>query len=296
MEAKLLVKTKCILAESPLWHDQRNSILWVDIEGRTLYAHHLATGQTTASPLPSRVGFIVPDHQGNLILGLQNGVAFYDLDREKLSWLKDVEKEMPENRCNDGKCDSEGRLWFGTMDVNAKTGAGSLYLLDSDLNLQKKADSLSIPNGTAWSLDGKYFYHIDSTRKSVVRYRYHTHTGEIAGSKTVISIPEGMGLPDGMTIDEEGMLWIAHYGGFGVYRWNPENGALLNKITLPVPNVTSCTFGGPHLDTLFITTASEGMDEKARKAYPLSGSIFTAKPGAKGLKANIFNYKERNGR
>lgn len=288
MEASLLVNRRHILAESPLWHSRRNSLFWVDIENEALHEYSFGTKTIATINLASRPGFIVQGDQDNLIVGLEKGIVSYNLENAQFSWLKDVEENIPEHRCNDGKCDNKGRLWLGTMHLESKPGDGSLYLLDSALSLHKKIDGLTIPNGLAWSLDHQQFYHIDSIRKTVIRYRYDGTTGNIAGAETVISIPSDLGLPDGMTIDEEGMLWIAQYGGHGVYRWNPDNGSLIDKIDLPVPNVTSCTFGGQNMDTLFITTASEKMDEEAIEKYPLSGSIFTVKPGTKGVKANIF--------
>lgn len=283
-----MIKCRHILAESPFWHGEENTLFWIDIIKQTLHAYHLLKKETSVINFSSTIGFIVPDNKGNIIVGLQNGIASYDVDKAKLRLLAAVEDTIPENRCNDGKCDSMGRLWFGTMNGDCKPGAGALYLLDRDLKLYKKQHGLTIPNGIAWSLDQKQLYHIDSTKRSVVRYRYDEKSGEISGAKTVIVIPDHLGLPDGMTIDEEGMLWIAHYGGYGVYRWNPVNGTLIDKIAVSVPNVTSCTFGGHQLDTLFITTASQDLDEETLNEFPLSGSIFMVKPGIKGIKANIF--------
>lgn len=288
MEASLLYQSRFILAESPFWHNKRNSFFWVDIENKKLLEYSCDTRQIANIEFPFRIGFVVEDDQDNLIVGLQGGLAAYNLSTGSFTWLKDVEKESPENRCNDGKCDIHGKLWFGTMDRNCSQGAGSFYLLEQDLTLHKKLDNLTIPNGLTWSLDNKLLYHIDSAEKSIKSYWYNKHSGALMYRKTVVSIPDGMGLPDGMAIDEKGMLWVAHYGGAGVYHWNPENGKLIDKIDLPVPNVTSCAFGGEQLDKLVITTASQGMSEEALKEFPLSGSIFMATAGVKGVAANIF--------
>lgn len=288
MEASLLVKHSHILAESPLWHRQRNSLFWVDIDAKTLHEYSFGTKTVLTTGFSSKPGFVVQGDKENLIIGLQKGIASYNLETEQLLWLKEFDKKSPNYRCNDGKCDSTGSLWFGIMHVETSPNTGALYFLDAALNLTRKIEGLTIPNGMAWSLDNQHFYHIDSIRRSVVKYRYNEGNGAIAAAETVITIPEHLGLPDGMTIDKDGMLWIAHYGGFGVYRWNPNTGVCIEKITLPVPNATSCTFGGQNLDTLFITTASENMGAEDLETYPLSGCIFMAKPKIKGLKANIL--------
>jgi sugar lactone lactonase YvrE len=140
----------------------------------------------------------------------------------------------------------------------------------------------------AWSPDDSYFYFIDSPLKRVDRYRFDACSGTITFDRPVVTIPEELGLPDGMTIDAEGMLWIAHWGGFCVCRWKPETGALLQRIDVPVPQVSSCTFGGENLDQLVITTASVDLSEEVLQKYPQSGHLFIAQPGVKGLLPNPF--------
>jgi sugar lactone lactonase YvrE len=284
----LLHEDKYLLAEGPLWCAERNSLFWVDIEGKTVNEFYWKSHQLKSYSIPYRVGFAVEGRQGQLILGVEGGLALLDLETAATRWLLDVEKGQEAQRCNDGKCDAWGRLWFSTMNLEAKPGAGAFYLLDQQLHLQKKSDGLSIPNGLDWSLDKKNLYHIDSPERCIKRYFFDGSQGKITFEKVVVQVPENLGLPDGMTIDEEGMLWVAHWGGWGVCRWNPENGALLTKIELPVPHVTSCAFGGEHLDHLFITTARQYLSEEEQLKYPLSGGVFVVKPGVRGLAANKF--------
>ncbi len=221
-----------------------------------------------------------------LILGVNGGIARFDLASEKLEWLLDIETEFAENRCNDGSCDSYGRLWIGTMQMNFKAGAGSLYCIDKDLNIHKKLDHITISNGITWSPDGKRLYYIDSPTQTVQSFLFKQETGEIIFEKNAIHIPIELGIPDGMAIDEEGMLWIAHWGGFGIFRWNPFNGRLLDKIDIPVPNVTSCAFAGENMDHLIITTAIENLNEAERKKYPESGNTFWVKVSSRGVPSN----------
>ena len=290
MTASLLYKIPCLLGEGGFWHPTRQSFFWVDIDGRSLHEYNILDKKVSSWNFPDRPSMIALDKQDQLVLVFQSGVAKVDLQTEKLSWLLDVEKDIPDNRTNDGGVDICGRLWIGTMNVKFKEGAGSLYCVAADLSITKKIQSLAIPNGLVWSLDNQVMYHIDSPTRKVRAYRFDSKTGSIEFEKVAITVPEEIGSPDGMCIDEEGMLWIAHWNGFGVYRWDPIRGILLDKIDVPVPQVSSCTFGGSNMDQLFITTAREGFSAAQSEKYPDSGSVFIAQPGVKGVKKNIFAY------
>jgi len=221
---------------------------------------------------------------------VQGGVGIFNLQTGKLNWLLDLEKDIANNRTNDGACDTHGRLWLGTMDVNCKEGLGSLYCIDKTLVVQKKLQNLSISNGIAWSLDNHRMYHIDTATGIASSYSFDVSTGDIKFEKKAIEVPAEIGSPDGMCMDEEGMLWIAHWDGFGVYRWNPDTGKLLDKIELPVPQVTACAFGGEHLDQLFITSARQGLQQEQLEKYPERGNVFIAEPGIKGIARNKFYH------
>jgi sugar lactone lactonase YvrE len=293
LNALLLIKTDGQLSEGPYWLDELNCFLWVDIEGKYLGVYRWITKKTEIIPFPYRLSTIVTNLQGDVILGLQGGLAKFDIATKELIWLLDIEKDYYTQRCNDGKCDNRGRLWIGTMDIACKPGYGSLYCVDTDLKLTKKADQLTIPNGIEWSLDYQKLYHIDSTTRCVTSYHFNEDNAEISDKENVIEIPENMGLPDGMTRDENGMLWIANHGGFSVCCWNPVNGQLLAKIKVPVPLVTSCVFGGKDLEYLIITTSRHGLSGEETDKYPLSGSVFFANPGVKGLPANKFGKQTK---
>ncbi len=290
MKASLLYPSQSYLGEGPLWHTERNSIFWVDIEGKKFFEYNFKDQAVVCRKLDYRVSFIVQDNDDNLVLGLEGGIAKYNLETETLTWLVNVEKERIKHRCNDGKVDSMGRLWLGTLHMDFEKGAGSLYSLKENLELQKKISSLTIANGLAWSLDNSRLFFIDSPERKVQSFLFDETTGHLEFEKDVIHIPESLGTPDGMTIDEEGMLWIAHWGGFGVYRWNPKNGELLTKIEIPVPNVSSCAFGGEDLDHLFITTARQDLSEQELKDYPASGDVFYVKLPVKGKPENKFIF------
>lgn len=283
MTASLLHSCRNILGEGPLWHAERKSCFWVDIEGFYLYEYTWKERTVKSRKMESYVTMIVQGEGDQLLLGMKGGLARYHLDSGKLDWVTDIDKDIVHHRCNDGACDSRGRVWVGTMDMKFTKESGTLYCVDENLVIKKKLDHISISNGLAWSADNTKLYYIDSPKHTVEEYHFDEATGDIRFERDAICIPENMGTPDGMAMDEEGMLWVAHWGGFGVFRWNPFNGALLGSIDLPVPNVTSCAFAGEQLDHLIITTARENLTEKELAEYPDSGGLFIARPGVKGL-------------
>jgi len=286
MEVETLFASQCILGESPLWHAERKCCYWVDIERGVLYEYNWLLQTTRTWKFNKRLGLVREGETNQLILALNAQIARFDLKSEKLTPLLDIELPTSGNRCNDGACDSLGRLWIGTMHLQHKKDAGALYMINNNLEVQRKVSNTSISNGIVWSLDNKRLYYIDSPTQVVQSFIFNEEHGEILFEKKAIQIPAKMGTPDGMSIDEEGMLWIAHWGGFGVYRWNPHNGKLLDKIELPVPQVTSCTFAGENLDYLIITSARENLKKEELKKYPESGNVFCVKPGVKGILTN----------
>ena len=286
MKAEVLYPSQCILGESPLWHDERKCCYWVDIENGVLYEYSWLLQTTRFWKFNYKITLVLQGKGNHLILALNAGIARFDLESEQLEWLLDVELPPSENRCNDGACDSLGRLWLGTMHLEHKNGAGALYCIDTNLNVHKKLDHTTISNGLVWTLDNKRLYYIDSPTQVVQSFIFEEESGEIIFEKNVVQIPIEMGTPDGMAIDEEGMLWVAHWGGFGIYRWNPHNGLLIERIELPVPQITSCAFAGENLDYLIITTARENFKEEELKKYPESGNVFLVKAGVKGIATN----------
>lgn len=281
-KADLLYASQCILGESPLWHAERKSCFWVDIENGILYEYNWLKKTTRSWKFNHRLGLVLQGQGNKLILALDAKIASFDLETEKLEWLVDVDTD-PQIRCNDGACDSQGRLWVGTMHLEQKHEAGALFCIDNNLKIHKKVSNTTVSNGIAWSLDNKRLYFIDSPTQAVQSFIFHEKTSEIIFEKNVITIPKEMGSPDGMALDEEGMLWIAQWGGFGIYRWNPCNGELLDRIDLAVPQVSSCAFVGENLDHLLITTARENMEDEDLKKYPQSGDVFLVTVGVKGL-------------
>ncbi len=288
MVASLLYKCDCILGEGAFWHELRQSFFWVDIEGKRLHERSEKKGNANFWQFQHRPSMIALNTRGQMVIAFQSGLAQVDLNTGNVHWLLAIEKDNPGIRTNDGAVDPAGRLWIGTMDVNFKEGNGALHCIGKDFSLTKKVEGLTIPNGLVWSLDGRTMYHIDSPTKKAQAYSFDSKTGEIVFERTAVTIQLGGGAPDGMCMDEDGMLWIAQWDGFGVYRWDPLTGKLLDKIEVPVPQVSSCAFGGPDFDQLFITTARENFSAENLKKYPDSGSVYVARPGVRGTKKNLF--------
>lgn len=290
MEVINLHKSQCILGESPYWHAERKSFFWVDIEKGELYEFQVGLKKTTKRKFNQRLSLVVEGQGKYLILALDRKIARYDFETEKLTWLIEVEDDQPLNRFNDGACDADGRLWIGTMSTKITPESGALYKITSELSPEKMLGKITISNGMAWTSDNETFYYIDSPTQEIRAYQFDLETGEINFDRTVIRVPKELGTPDGMSMDQEGKLWVAHYGGFGVYCWDPENGKLLKKIVLPAPHVTSCVFGGENLDHLLITTARENLTEAQLQEYPQSGDVFLVKTNTQGFLSNPCQF------
>lgn len=282
MQAQILFKTECILGEGACWHAARNSFYWVDIEGKLLWEYNLSSGKTRSWHYERKISTIVIDQQDNLVIGAQGGVVRFDFRNEQFYWMVSMPLNGPLFRCNDGKCDPSGRLWMGVMHMHEHKKNGALYCISEKGDISLKIPAVSVSNGIVWTADKQRMYFNDTVTGCVQAYKYDDNTGKITFEKKAVILAPQPGSPDGMAIDEEGMLWICHYGGNGVYRWNPQTGQLIDKVDVPAPNVTSCAFGGPDRNMLVITTAREHMSNEQLKAQPLSGSIFTVKTSVKG--------------
>lgn len=287
MQAELLYKIPSELGEGPMWHVQRGQLFWVDILSRELHGLDPLSGAHQMWSFRERISAAVPDRSGKLMVALQGYVGRFDPDTGEFEKLLDV-PEPPDNRSNDGKCDPAGRLWLGTMNMKEIAGAGNLYCIEPGGEISLKISGTTISNGLAWTSDRQTMYFIDSPTQRIDQYDYDEHTGNIRFVKTACLIPETLGSPDGMTIDEEDFLWVAHYNGSGVYRWDPRKGTLLEKIEVPAPHVTSCTFGGPSGEDLYITTARDGLSAEEKESFPLSGSIFVARTNTRGGLPDVF--------
>ena len=288
LDPELVVEKRALVGEGSLWDPNSKIVYWVDILSHELYLYDPATGQNRTIPTCQAVGTVVSRKSGGVAVALHNGFATLDLDTEKITPIADPERQIPANRFNDGKCDPAGRFWAGTMEFDGAPDQGALYCLDVDHSVSKKVEPVSISNGIVWTADSSTMYYIDTVPNTVRAYDYDIDTGNVSNERVVIEHEGGEGHFDGMSIDEEGMVWIALFDGWGVQRYNPANGELLRHIRLPVQQTTSCAFGGENLDELYITSAAIGLDDSALRDQPLAGALIKIDPGVKGVPA--FSY------
>lgn len=279
----------CTLGESPLWHPLQGKLYWVDIHQCRIYSCIPHSKKVSFTETDKPVSALVPVDGTTILIALKGEIARFNTGNGKIETLIEIEKDMSDNRCNDGKCDPQGRFWIGTMDNNALSQKGSLFHIDKDLFLTKTLDKLTIANGMDWSPAGDKMYFIDSFDRAVNVYDFEARSGKISNGQTIIETSSDE-LPDGMCVDSEGMLWIAFWGGKRVGRYDPQTGQHLTDVQVPALNVTSCCFGGKDLTTLYITSARSGLSFLELKDYPLSGSVFSCETGIKGRPANFFNY------
>jgi sugar lactone lactonase YvrE len=285
---KLVVDVKATLGEGPCWDAAAQVFYWVDIEQMKLHIHDPKTQSNRIIQFSQRVGAAVPRASGGFILAMQHGFYSLDLATEALTAIVDPEADMAGNRFNDGKCDAAGRFWAGTMCITDGQEQGALYCLDTDLSCRKVLDHISISNGIAWSPDNTIMYYIDSLTREVVAFDFELSAGTISNKRVVVTIPEDGGLPDGMTSDAEGMLWVAQWDGWQVSRWNPHTGELIEVVRVPVAKTSSCSFGGDALDILYITTASIDIGPEGDPEQPLAGSVFAIKTNVTGAPTYSF--------
>lgn len=287
--ANLLLHTPAQLGEGAIWNSQTQLLYWVDINGKTVNIYNPTEKTNTCFNVFKRPGTVIPIDSENVLVALEDGLVTLNIQSGKIVYqLQTPQFETNSLRFNDGKCDKNGRFWVGTMDLNAKKEAGVLYSLQNNFILKPEVSKTTISNGIAWNADDTKMYYIDTTTSNISCFDYDLLTGNIKNRTEIIAINPNLGYPDGMTIDNQGMLWVALWDGFAVACFNPNTGEMLHKVNIPAPKITSCAFGGEKLDTLFITTARVDMSADELEKYPLSGSLFYANTGSIGVEANAF--------
>ncbi|MCL4272995.1 MAG: SMP-30/gluconolactonase/LRE family protein [Anaerolineales bacterium] len=284
MKAELVLDAKATLGEGPAWDAKTQTLYWVDILEKRVYA-----GTELLAQLDDIIGCLAPCKNGNLILGKRLSLVdlqpFDQTQGKPASSRQTVLSALSDsalNRINDGKCDPAGRFLVGTMDIEEKETRGSLYSFDG-MQATQLMDGIRIANGLAWSPDHKTFYYIDTFTRIVRAFDYDPGTGQIANPRAAIRVPEALGWPDGMTSDSNGNLWIAMWGGAQVTKWDPNTGQLLESIPVPALQTSSCVFGGKGMNELYVTSARVGMSEADLKKYPLSGGLFKVDTKCEGM-------------
>lgn len=260
------------LGEGVQWHAQSNSLWWTDIHNSRLYRfdwHSRNLDQWTTPDRLTSFGILSTDPI-RLLASLATGFALYQPETGDLSWIAQPETGKPGNRFNDGRVDRQGRFWSGTMqDEGDRAPTGTLYRLD-EAGVHSVLHNLTIPNALCWSPDGKRMYHADTPTGQIRTFDFDPERGEPGDARLFAEVPRGK--PDGAAVDSDGHLLCALFGGCGVARFSPE-GTLTALHDLPVSQPTCVALGGPNLDVLFVTSATEGMTEQQRKDEPMAGHV-----------------------
>lgn len=273
--------TRDQLGEGTLWSARDNAVYWVDILAPAVNRLSLVDGSIQRWPMPEPIGWLVECRSGGFIAGFQSGFAELQLEPLSIRHIGDPEPHLPGNRMNDGKADRDGHIWCGTMDMAEQHDHGALYRLAPDRTWTKMDSGYRVPNGPAFSPDGQWLYHTDTARGIVYRFPRNAD-GTLGPREPFIRFTEADGYPDGMTVDAEGGLWIAHWDGGQISRFFPD-GSFDRAIKLPASRITNMTFAGPQLDRLFISSASIGVEHEA-----LAGALFEVRPGVCGLPCGIL--------
>lgn len=280
----------CLLGEGPVWDDRSGCVFWVDIKNPAIHSLHLASGARRRWPMPARIGAIGMMNDAAAFVGaFEDGFAFIDLNSNAVTPIVDPEASIPSNRFNDGKVDPKGRFWAGTMDDRELESSGHLYCLDTDLSVRKFELGFMVTNGIEWSNDGRIVYIVDSSQRRIFAYEFDMASGTVGGRRLFAAVSNDAGFPDGLTVDRDDHVWSAHWGGARVTRYRPD-GTIERVLAFPAPLCTSCCFGGPDLDTLYVTSARIGLDDETKARFPLSGLLFAVSGlGVTGRKAGRFH-------
>lgn len=283
---------KAELGEGALWHDTEQALYWVDILSSQLHRYKPGTGndaEKTSWQIPgSSISSVVPCSEGGLLATFADGVKHLDLETGEHRSVIELETDLPDNRFNDGCCDTQGNYWFGSMDNHERANSGRFYRLRSGasspaagLKQLEKLGQICITNGPTFSADGQWLYFTDTLAQRIFRAPLSSNC-EIGGIELFVQFTQAQGYPDGMCTDTEGYLWVCHFAGAQISRFAPD-GTLVREIPMPVPNITKCAFGGSSLNTLFITTASKGLSTEEKAQFPQAGGLFAVELEQQGF-------------
>jgi sugar lactone lactonase YvrE len=291
-DVEVVLDAKATLGEGPSWDDATGTLIWVDISGRTVHRFDPRTQKDEVRPVQQDVGAAVPHPaSGGIALAVKDGFALIPSGPGPEELRGPAEKDQPDARMNDGKCDGLGRFWAGTQRYDLRPGAGSMYRWELDGSVTRVFGDITISNGLGWSPDDRTMYFIDTAKCTVDAMDYVSETGAVSNRRKLVDLPARDGGGDGMTVDAEGFLWVAMWDGWAVRRFTPD-GALDRIIRLPCSHVTSVCFGGPDLTDLYITSGRVNetgpLPPKQLAKEPLAGAIFRARPGVRGLPTHPY--------
>jgi sugar lactone lactonase YvrE len=283
----LALAARAELGEGACWDPRSHTLFWVDILRGRVHQFSPATSACRSWAVGQPVGAAAVREAGGLVLALRDGFATLDLETGALDWIARVEDDRPAQRMNDGRCDAAGRFWAGTMAFDPSPGTGTLYRLDPAGGATPVLADLTISNGLDWSPDGRSLYFVDSGTQRIDLFDFDLAAGALSNRREFVRVPDAAGMPDGLVVDADGCVWVALWGGGALHRYATD-GALAAVVTLPVSHPTSCTFGGPDLTDLYVTSASVELTPAALARQPYAGGLFRLRPGVAGRAAHRF--------
>ncbi len=282
MRAMLALDCKNHHGEGIFWNPTDGQVWWTDIEGRAIWSFDPADGSSNRIPMDDRVCCFAPREQSGLIVAFADRVSLLDPVNGREEKIVDYQPSNPETRLNDGRTDRQGRLVVGGMNEGSGTADATVLCIDRDLTVTTLFEGVSCANSICFSPDGETMYFADTPQRQIVAFDYDTVNGTVSGRHSLASFADEPGLPDGSCVDADGGVWNAEWEGHRVVRVAP-NGQIDRVIEVPVWKPTCCAFGGPELDTLFITSSRLMSDEDALAKEPHSGGLFAVKPGVRGV-------------
>lgn len=287
-ELRVAVAAENLIGESPVWSVREQALYWVDVEGRRVQRFAPDSGASARWEMPEVTSCIGLRCGGGLVAATRTGFAFIDTATAAITPITHPEADLPGNRFNDGKVDRAGRFWAGTKNIaNNAQLTGSVYRLDADGRAHAITRGISCTNGIAWSPDNRTMYLCDTWVRRIYSFDFDFAAGAVHNRRLFAELAGEEGFPDGLTVDAEGCVWNAHYDGWRITRYAPD-GRVTRVLRMPVQHVTSLTFGGPDLRTLFVTSASMRTSEGARRTQPLAGHVLAFEPGVGGLPEPCF--------
>jgi sugar lactone lactonase YvrE len=273
------------IGEGPIWDAETATLVFVDSERGRIFLFDPATNALRQIEVGVVIGAAIPRRSGGFAVSSVDGLLSVD-DMGAKTLIAPIERDRA-SRMNDAKCDSRGRMLSGTFSTTFERGAGALYKIEPDLSVAPLVGDISVSNGIAWGPDETRLYYVDTRARGVELFDYDINTGAVSNHRRFVDIDRVHGVPDGITVDAEGYVWVALYLGGAVRRYAPD-GTLDKIIALPVSGVTSCNFAGPFLQDLYITTARFGVAPDVLAREPHAGALFRCRPGVTGLPSHKF--------
>lgn len=288
MKIEAIVDCNTILGEGPLWDVAEQRLYWIDSYGQKIFRANASGGEVESWDVPQKIGSMALRKDGGAILSLADGFYLFDFESGASTLIGTVERAGPNIRINDGKVDKRGRYVSGSMDITEASADGKLYSVGTDLSIREIDDGIVVSNGPCWSPDGSIFYFADSRSRAIWAYDYDLATGNVTNKRRFALFGEEDGLPDGATVDAEGYVWSAGVYKSKLHRFAPD-GSRDRTIDMPIVCVTSVMFGGPELDTLYVTSMKTAPVPGVVETGPLAGSLFAITGlGVRGLPETRF--------